>query len=257
MFPAELAKALGRAVDPALAVQLVQEATSLEEAFLLRKWKYTELDGGRFAEVAARIIYAADSGNTSLTKSVNDCLNYIENNQVSHGFPEPQAATHFAKIIRSIYKLRSQRGAVHVSPTYTANEIDSRLIVECARWILAEIMRVFIQSPREEVAEAIRNLARFPQPLIRTYGDIPLLQSVSFTTEEEILAHLLYTEQGLAIGELIKVVPRDQSTVRRAVNKLASPHLRQTVLREQRWFITDLGINRIENKIAAEVLAGD
>lgn len=88
-----------------------------------------------FAEVAARIIYAADSGNTSLTKSVDDCLRYIDNTQVPHGFPEPQAAIHFAKVIRSIYKLRSQRGAAHVSPTYSANEIDSRLIVESARWI--------------------------------------------------------------------------------------------------------------------------
>jgi hypothetical protein len=95
--------------------------------------------GGRFAEVAARIAYSVDSGNLSRTKSVDDCLKYIDNDQVPHHFPERQASIHLAKAIRAIYKLRSQRGAVHVSPTYTANEIDSRLIVEAVRWLLADV----------------------------------------------------------------------------------------------------------------------
>lgn len=75
-----------------------------------------------------------------------------------------------------------------MSATYTANEIDSRLIMEAARWILAEILRIFVIKNRAEIADVIRGLARFPEPLIRTYEDLPFLQSVSFTTEEEILA---------------------------------------------------------------------
>jgi hypothetical protein len=253
--PADLTAALANSIDAKLAEQLVEEATSLEEAFILRKWKYTELDGGRFAEVAARIVYSLDSGNLSLTKGVDDCLKYIDNVQVPHHFPEPQAAIHLAKVVRAIYKLRSQRGAVHVSPTYTANEIDSRLIVEAARWVLADILRIFVSSNREEVADIIRSLARFPQPLIRQYGDLPLLQSVSFTTEEEVLAHLLNKDDGLTIGELIASIPKDQSSVRRAVKKMAEPQMRQTVLRAGRWIITDLGSKRIEARISREFSA--
>lgn len=255
MTPAELASALAVSIDGKLASQLVEEAVSLEEAFILRKWKYTELDGGRFAEVAARIVYSVDSGNVSLSKSVDDCLKYVDNQQVVHNFPEPQAAIHLAKVIRAIYKLRSQRGAVHVSPTYTANEIDSRLIVEAARWVLADILRIFVRSSRDEVAAIIRALARFPHPLIRIYDGLPLLQSVSFTTEEEVLAHLLNSDGGLTIGELIAAIPKDQSGVRRAVKKLAGPDLRQIVPRSGRWIITDLGISRIEDRITRELAA--
>ncbi|WP_326569464.1 hypothetical protein VSH64_48350 [Amycolatopsis rhabdoformis] len=253
MLPNDLSTALAKEIDPTLAAQLIEEARSLEESFLLRRWKYTELDGGRFAEVSARIVYHADSGNLSLTKSVDDCLKYVDNGQVAHNFPEKQAAIHFAKVIRSIYKLRSQRGAVHVSPTYTANEIDSRLIIESARWVLAEFIRIFIKSKPEEVASAIRNLARFPQPLIRTYVDTPLLQSISFTAEEEVLAHLLYAEEGLATNDLTTRIPKDASGIRRALGKLSSGKYRQIVTRSSRWYITDLGINRIEEKIANEV----
>ncbi len=253
MLPQDLEVALSREVDPTLAAQLVQEARSLEESFLLRRWKYTELDGGRFAEVSARIVYVADSGNLSLTKSVDDCLKYVDNNQVTHKFPEKQAAVHLAKVIRSIYKLRSQRGAVHVSPTYTANEIDSRLIVESARWILAEIIRIFVKSKPEEVAIAVRNLARFPHPLIRTYGGTPLLQSVSFTAEEEVLAHLLYTDEGLATSDLTARIPKAASGVRKAISTLSSGKSRQIVSRNNLWHITDIGIKRVEQKIVNEL----
>lgn len=236
-----------------LAEKMLEEATALEEAFLQRKWKYSELDGGRFAEVSARIVYSADSANLSLNKGVDDCLKYVDNQQVQHYFPEPQAAIHLSKVIRSVYKLRSQRGAVHVSPTYTANELDSRLIVESARWILAEILRIFAKADRDEVVAVMRDLARFPQPLVRAYEGVPILQHVSFTTEQEVLAHLFFSRDGYTVAELVKIIPKDATGVRRAVNKLVSGSVRQVVSRSGRLVITDLGVARIEAKIAGEV----
>jgi hypothetical protein len=244
--------ALGKEVDLQLAEQLINEATSIEEAFLLRKWKNTELDGGRFTEVAARIVYSVDSCNLSRTKGVDDCLKYIDNDQVPHHFPERQASVHLARVIRAVYKLRSQRGAVHVSPTYTANEIDSRLIIEAVRWLLADLLRIFVTTDREQVAATIRSLARFPQPIIRQYQDQPLLQSVSFTTGEEILAHLLNSDEGMTTPMLVSVIPKSASGVRQALTKLSTARSRQVVQRSGKWFITDLGITRIEDRIVQE-----
>lgn len=249
----DLRAALAQAIDAQLAKQLIEEFVAVEEAFLLRKWKYSELDGGRFAEVAARIVYAIDSGNLSLSKSVDDCLRYVDNEQVSHSFPERQGAIHITKVIRAIYKLRSQRGAVHVSPSYTANEIDSKLIVECVRWVLADLLRIFVSSDREKVADAVRSLARFPQPIIRRYNEIPLLQSVTFTTEEEVLAHLLDASNGLTTADLIAIIPKSASGVRAAVKELSLARSRQIVLRSGNWFVTDLGANRINERIVREL----
>lgn len=253
MTPDALKAALGTAIDPDLATQLIDEAVSLEEAFLLRKWKYSELDGGRFTEVAARILYAVDSGNLAPTKPFDDCIRYVDNDQVQHSFPLRQSAIHLAKVLRAVYKLRSQRGAVHVTPTYTANEIDARLIVECTRWVLADLLRLFVTSDQEKVAETIRGLARFPQPLIRRYEDLPLLQSVSFTTEEEVLAHLLNADQGMTRTGLIAIIPKAPSGVRLAIKNLSAARSRQITSRSERWYITDLGITRIEARISKEL----
>jgi hypothetical protein len=247
-----LASSLARCIDGTLALQLFAEAVDVEESFALKRWKYTELDGGRFAEVAARIIYSVDAQNVSLTRGVDECLKYIDNQSVSHAFPEKQSAVHLSKVIRSIYKLRSQRGAVHVSPTYSANEIDSRLVVESVRWILAEILRIFVTTDREVLASVVQELARFPQPLIRNYGGQPLLQSISFTTEEEVLIHLLHERQGMTMPQLVQVIPKDSTGVRKAVKRLAEAKVRQVVASGSIWEITDLGVTRAEDRILKE-----
>ncbi len=251
MEPADLVAELSKTVNPTLAKQLVDEAIANEEAFRLRRWGSAELNGGRFAEVAARIMYSIDSGNLNLTKSVDDCFRYIENPTVPHSFPEAQAALHLTKVIRSIYKLRSQRGAVHVSPVYTANEIDSRLVVESVRWTLAELLRLFIASDPRLLTETVQSLARFPSPLIRIYGERALLQSTTFTIEEEVLAHLLFASTGLTAKQITAMIPKDPSSVRKAVKKLCGTKLRQAIAVDDSYQITDLGIDRIEAKVGA------
>ena len=255
MSPDQLVTALSSVIHPQLAQSIIDEFVELEEAFMARKWKAAELDGGRFAELASRIVYSTDSGNVSLTKDVDSCLKYIDNEQVSHSFPERQASIHLAKVLRAIYKLRSQRGAVHVTPHYTANEIDSRLILEMVRWTLAELLRIFVSNDREAIAQTIKELAQFPFPLIRMFGDEAFLQATNFTTEEEILAHLFFAADGLTQRELTRIIPKDQSGVSRAIKKLQAAKSREIKIVNDKLRLTDIGMSRIENRLAQETLA--
>jgi hypothetical protein len=194
---------LSKQVDPILASQLLTEAEEQEIAFTLHKWKYTQLDGGRFCEVAARILYAADFGTANLTKSV---------------------------------------------------ELDSRLIIESCRWVLADILRLFAASSSAEIAELIQELAFRPTLLVRQYGDKKLLQSVSFKTEEEILALLHFgPKEGMQLSELVRYTPKDPSGVRRSVKTLVSSKKREAIVVKNLIMITDLGINRIEDIIRTKV----
>ncbi len=103
-----------------------------------RDWEPAELDGGQFCEVLARIFYHQDSGNLSQGKSFEDCCKYIENEQVGHSIQPRHTVLHVFRVLKTIYKFRSQRGAVHISPTYTPNHMDAKLVVECVRWAMNE-----------------------------------------------------------------------------------------------------------------------
>ena len=63
---ATLSATLSPPLDPTLTVRLIDEFISLERRYILRDWEPAELDGGQFAEVAARVLYHQDSGMISI-----------------------------------------------------------------------------------------------------------------------------------------------------------------------------------------------
>lgn len=238
---------LKKNLDPTLVQQLVAEFIALEKSYSLMRWKYSELDGGRFCEVVARIVYSVDSKNINRSKTVDDCLRYIENNKIPHNFPEPRSVLHIARVLRATYKLRSQRGAVHVSPVYTADEIDSKLIVENCRWLMVEILRMFSDEDKEKAVEVIKEISRFEHPVVRVFDSKKLVQSTSFSAQEEVLLLLHNSEpETMSVDELVKSIPKHSSGVRKAIKILESGRVRQIIKIDQDYKITDLGLNRVE-----------
>src|SRR5262245_48430868 len=97
-------------LDALLAEQLLAEFISLERRFVLRDWEPAELDGGQFAEVLARALYHVDSGTLNRTKNFDECLGWIEDptNQNLQKVNPHQPLLHLARVLRTIYKFRSQ-----------------------------------------------------------------------------------------------------------------------------------------------------
>ena len=142
-------------LDRSLAAALLTEFVDLERRFVLGDWEPATLNGGQFAEVSSRIIYHLDSKNLNCRKDLNSCLAYVEDDKNSnrHSFPNRRASLHLCKVLRVIYKFRSQRGAIHIDPDYTANELDSTLILSLSRWVMSEVLRTFWSGNPSEVAK--------------------------------------------------------------------------------------------------------
>jgi hypothetical protein len=251
-----LLAALSPPLDHLLTSQLLDEFVSAERRFIQRDWEPAELDGGQFAEIAARVIHHQDSGNLSHTKDFNDCLKYIEDDRSKHQLMPRHNALHIARVLRNIYKFRSQRGAVHISPSYQANHMDSRFIIEAVRWIMNEMLRIFWNGNRETVARAIRELLQFDVPCIGVFEDVILVQRTDLTTEEEILVLLNFAgEQGFSRVEIGRYAQRPASSISNAIKKLVGPGLRQIVLvATQRYRLTDVGSRRVREQLSSKLL---
>lgn len=243
-------------LDNLLCTQLLDEFISAERRFIQRDWGPAELDGGQFCEVLARIFYHQDSGNLSQSKSLEDCLRYIENEQVPHVLQPRHDALHVAKVLRTIYKFRSQRGAVHISPTYTPNHMDSKFIIEAVRWAMNETLRIFWRGDREAVAKAIRELLQFDVPCVGVFEDVLMVQRTDLSAEEEVLVILHYAgEQGFTRTEVGKAVQRSAPSITVALQKLCDSNCRQAVLvGGSRYRLTDLGSKRIRERLADKLL---
>lgn len=248
----QLINSLSPPLDHLLCTQLVDEFISCERRYIQRDWEPSQLDGGQFAEIAARIIYHLDSSNINRAKDFNSCAQYIENDQNSHSIAPRADALHIVRVLRTIYKFRSQRGAVHISPTYTPNHMDSRLIIEGVRWSMNEILRVFWNGDREAVAKVIREIIQFDVPVIGVFDQRVLVQRVDLSPDEEILMLLHYAgEEGFSRTALGKWAMLDASRVTRSLQKLAAPNCRQIVqISNGNYRLTDLGSRRIRTELS-------
>ncbi len=247
-------------LDFTLAGQMVEEFVEMEKRYIQRDWKPAELDGGRFCEALARILYHRDSGTLNLGREFNDCLNYVEDQpgQLRHAITPRSDALHLSRILRSIYKFRSARGVAHLSSTYNANQMDSRLIVETVRWCMNESLRIFGLGDREQIARLVQELLRFEVPCIGKYGEIILVQRTDFTAEEEVLVLLHYAgAEGLTRTEVGRHARVSPSAVTRALQTLSNPSCRQVVaLPANRYCLGDLGMKRVREELAEKLVAG-
>lgn len=245
-------------LDDLLADQLIDEFISQEIRYVLQDWEPATLDGGQFSEIASRIMYHIDSSNLALKKGVDQCLKYIEDpqNNNGHNYPDRKSALHTSKVLRTIYKMRSDRGAIHISPTYTANHVDSKLIIECVRWVLSEILRIFWTGDREVVASAIREIVQYDIPVIGTYEGRLLVLRIDCTAEEEVIILLYHAGvEGLSRKALGVYIPKDPSMITRAIRKLESSDHRQiTRLKNKNYRLTERGSTRATKELSDKLI---
>jgi hypothetical protein len=180
-----------------------------------------------------------------------------EKNQNNHAIVPRQDANLLSRVLRTIYKFRSQRGGVHVSLTYKPNHMDSKVIIEMVRWCFAETLRMFWRgTDREQVAKAIRELLTFDVPCIAKFEEVIMVQRTDLNPEEEILVLLHYAgEQGFTRTEVGKYAMVKPPAVTTALQKLTSSDVREVVqLRSGKYRLTDLGSKRIREKLPDKLL---
>ncbi len=257
MDPAHLMAQISPPLDGELAGSLIREFLDLERRFVLGDWEPATLNGGQLAEIASRIIYHIDSGNLNRRKDVNDCLGYIEDdkNSNTHAFPHRRTALHLCRVLRTIYKFRSQRGAVHIDPDYSANELDSTLIMSLSRWTVSEILRVFWTGKKVDIAQVVREIVRFEVPAILVIDKKPLVLRTDCSVEEEILL-LLHNagEKGMTRTVIGQSVPKPAPQVTTALKKLSSPATRQAVKRgDDTYVLTPNGTKRVLEELSEKL----
>lgn len=242
-------------LDDILSEQLLKEYSSLEERYILGDWEPATLDGGQFVEATARIVYHIDSSVLNRKKDVDECLKYIENIQVQHHYPDKQSAKHTCKVLRAMYKFRSDRGAVHIDPNYTANHLDAKFMLENANWVMAEIIRLFWKGAKPDASKIIRNIIQYDIPCIKEIDDRVLVQRTDCTVEEEILLILFFKgEDGASRPYLQKSIPVHSTSINTSLRNLLSKYVREiTLKKDDNFILTDIGVRKVLFELAEKI----
>lgn len=222
--PEQLISDLSGAVDPALAGQVINSYVEMQQRYLSGDWKPSELDGGRLCEAVSRAIYQLDSGtitHSQLPGQIKTKL--LDEDKVTrqHNLALKDRQ-HIVKVIDTVYKFRSDRGAVHISPTHDANAMDAMFIVHAGKWIVSEFLRIAWNKDRSVVAEVIDQLVQMEVALVHHLDGKPLVLVPGISAPDEILL-LLYRAPNnrLTRGEIREYAPHQRpGTLQRALSRL-------------------------------------
>lgn len=236
-------------IDSVLAGLLLEEYLSLEKRFILRDWEPATLDGGQFCEIASRCVYQVDSEQVNRKKEVKSCLSYVEDESNRHSFPSRKDALQLCKVISVVYRFRSSRGAVHIDPDYSANEMDSRIVLEAVRWALCELVRIFWTGDPTAAANAVQAIVAFRLPAVFKDGVVPIVQNPDLDPEDEVLVLLRdHGSIGMTSTQLKKSSLRHHSTVDKALKSLRTERL-ITINGQEAWILTDRGRLKVDRDL--------
>ena len=136
--------------DHRLVDQLLETYTQVKKEYYLNHLRPNEVEGGRFAEAAYRILESVTLGKknfTPLGKQIKDFEKECENQR---NLPSAQFADsirlHIPRTLRLIYDIRNKRDAAHLGDGIDPNTQDATFVVGCCDWVLAEFVRLFHQD---------------------------------------------------------------------------------------------------------------
>jgi hypothetical protein len=108
------------------------------------------------------------------------------------------------RLLVALYDVRNNRSIGHVGGDVDPNHMDAALVVGIAKWLLAEMIRVFHALDLAEATELVESLTTREVPTVWRVGDVRRALDPSLSTRDQVLLHA-YAEMGpVAVEDLLQ-----------------------------------------------------
>ncbi|MGB8993158.1 MAG: hypothetical protein WCD80_13975 [Desulfobaccales bacterium] len=176
----------------------------IEENFVLKKWKASELDAGHFVEAARRILEFDLTGiytpiSQKLPNFSDTVLKSYENASGDESF-----RILIPRALKAIYNIRNKRGVGHISDV-SPNEMDSTYILYTVKWVLAELVRLASGLTVPETQKLIESITERKMDIVWKEIDFTRILHTSIIARDKILI-LLYDQSPRGDKELQAII---------------------------------------------------
>jgi hypothetical protein len=174
-------------VPTELREPLFAELNSIVQNFLEGRWSPSELSGGLFSEIVFTILQGHGTGRYAKKPSkppnfVDACRGLEKNKHVPRSFQ-----ILIPRILPALYEVRNNRGVGHVGGDVDPNFMDSTLVVGTAKWIVAELVRVFHEVSVAEAQTIVDSLVEITLPMVWSEGDMKRVLDPTMQLKKQIL----------------------------------------------------------------------
>lgn len=238
------------AIPSGLRSPLVSEFTELLAEYRAGRWEAVGLKAGKLCEIVHSILagHVAGSfaGAPSKPRNMLDACVALE-----------KAPSTFSRSVRiqiprlliAVYELRNNRAIGHVGGDVDPNHMDAELFLRSAKWILAELIRVFGNVSIQEAGRLIETITERIIPIVWEGLDVKRVLNPSLSAAQKALVLLYSSADGATAKQLANWM--DYSNLSRLRNEvLADLHSKALIhfdLRSDRVQILPTGTREVEN----------
>lgn len=253
MIDPAINKSLAMRFPTNLVDGLIECYIEQKKNFYLGRMRPNEVEGGRFAEAAFRMLqHAAGLNVTPIGTQLNTegIARTLENLVAA----SDSIRFHIPRTLRVIYDIRNKRDAAHLADGIDPNLQDSSLVSAATDWVLAEFVRIAQGLPPDKAFELVKAITIRRVPAVEQFGDFLKTLRPSLGPSDRILLLLYHrADSGAAETELSTwLKPTQRKNLKRTLKDLEhdKDHI---VLCDGKYRLTRRGIFAIESRKLVDI----
>lgn len=245
------------AIPSELRGPLLDAFNSLIRNFREGKWEPSELNGGKLCEVVYTILKGHMDGvfpskPQKPPNMVEACKAFEQADKIIHS---RSLRIQIPRMLIALYEVRNNRGVGHVGGDVNPNHMDAVLVLSMAKWIMAELIRVFHNVNTEKASAVVDALTDRNLSLIWKVGETRRVLNIELGMKEKMLVLLYEHFEAVGESELVEWVEHSNAAVFRR-DVLVKAHKAKLIEynRDERTVqISPLGVKHVEEKIPLEI----
>lgn len=238
-------------VPEGLRAPLLEEYNKLIRNFRENRWEPAELNGGKLCEIVYSILDGYVNGvfpaSPSKPRNMIDSCKKLEQ---AEGFPR-SVRIQIPRMLVALYEIRNNRNVGHVGADVDPNHMDASVVLAMAKWILAELVRIFHGVSTEKAAIIVDGLTERNVPIIWKVDERRRVLSPKLPARDKLLL-LVYDSSGEITGREVaeSIEYKNFSQFRK---KIIIPAHKEALVdydpKNDRLLISPLGIKYVEDNI--------
>jgi hypothetical protein len=185
---------------------LLGEFNKLIRNFREGRWEPAELNGGKLSEIVYTILQGhVDDAFPAAPSKPSNMVDACRQLEKATSFPR-SIRIQIPRVLLALYEIRNNRNVSHVGADVDPNHMDSLLVVSMAKWIMAELIRVFHGTSTDEAARVVESLTERTVPLLWRIGTRVRVLGSGLSASDKMLVVLYGEARSIGVKELAETI---------------------------------------------------
>lgn len=186
-----------KALPKGLREELLKALQEIIDNFRESRWEPAELNGGKLCEVIYSVLRGfVDGSFPAKAQKPPNMVDACRKLEQSDSSTVPRSIRiQIPRMIMALYEVRNNRGVGHVGGDVDPNHMDAVAVLQLAKWMVAELVRIFHDVSTEEATTLVDGLVEREIPLVWEVGGKKRVLSTTLSMREKTFV-LLYGHPG-------------------------------------------------------------